>query len=138
MTIRVPLGVIWERQMRDCISIAKALGDPQRVRALMALNDGELCLCQLIELLKLSPSTVSKHMAVLNQAGLVESRKEGRWVYYRLPGRGAHSCVSGAVRWLKGCTLGDPQIRADARHLKEICRMSRDKMSACYKRTNHT
>lgn len=122
--------------MRECILIAKALGDPQRVRALMALNDGELCLCQFIELLKLSPSTVSKHMAVLAQAGLVKSRKEGRWVYYRLPGSRAHPCVSGAVRWLKGCLRDDPQIRADVRRLKAVCRLPKEKMGACYKRSN--
>jgi len=100
----------------------------------MALKSGELCLCQLIELLKLSPSTVSKHMSILNQAGLVASRKEGRWVYYRLPDGRANSCVSGAVRWLKGCLHKDPQVRADARHLKTVCRMPREEMGACYKR----
>lgn len=114
--------------MRDCIAIAKALGDPQRVRALMALRDGELCLCQLIELLGLSPSTVSKHMAVLHQARLVESRKEGRWVHYRLPGGRAHPCVAGAVRWLKGCLLKDPQIRGDVRRLLKIRRLPKEEM----------
>jgi ArsR family transcriptional regulator len=121
--------------MRDCIAIAKSLGDPQRVRALMALRNGELCLCQLIELLKLSPSTVSKHMAVLGQARLVESRKEGRWVYYRLADDRAHPCVRGAVRWLKGCLGKDPLIRADAQRLKKVCRLPKEKLGACYKRT---
>jgi DNA-binding transcriptional ArsR family regulator len=114
--------------MRDCIAIAKALGDPQRVRALMALRDGELCLCQLIEMLQLSPSTVSKHMSVLYQARLVETRKEGRWVHYRLPGGKAHPCVSGAVRWLEGCLRKDPQVRADARRLLKIRRLPKEEM----------
>lgn len=64
--------------------ITKALSDSHRVRALKALRRGELCACQIIELLRLAPSTVSKHMSVLKQAGLVESRKDSRWVYYRL------------------------------------------------------
>lgn len=122
--------------MHDCIVIAKALADPQRVRALMALQGGELCLCQLIQLLKLSPSTVSKHMAILNQAGLVQFRKEGRWVYYRLPGGRAHPCLTGAVRWLRGCLRKDPQVRADAKRLKAICRLPMKKIGACYKRAN--
>jgi DNA-binding transcriptional ArsR family regulator len=122
--------------MRDCITIAKALSDPQRVRAMMALRNGELCLCQLIELLKRSPSTVSKHMAILGQARLVESRKEGRWVHYRLANARAHPCVSGAIRWLKGCLRKDPAIRADARRLKKVCRLPKEKMGACYKRSN--
>lgn len=66
------------------IDITKALSDPQRVRALMSLRQGELCVCQIIELLSLAPSTISKHMSILKQAGLVSSRKDSRWVYYRL------------------------------------------------------
>ena len=120
--------------MRECLAIAKALGDQQRVRALMFLRRGELCLCQIIRLLKLSPSTVSKHMAILNQAGLVEARKKGRWVYYRLPGKRAHTCVVGAIRWLKGCLVKDPQIRADEKHLKVVHRLPKEKLGACYKR----
>ena len=50
----------------------------------MALGAGELCVCQIVELLGLAPSTVSKHMAILKQARLVDSRKEGRWMFYRL------------------------------------------------------
>lgn len=62
--------------------ITKALSDLSRVRLLSALEQGELCVCQLIALLKLAPSTVSKHMSILRQAGLVSSRKDSRWVYY--------------------------------------------------------
>ncbi|MCY3019156.1 MAG: metalloregulator ArsR/SmtB family transcription factor [Planctomycetota bacterium] len=120
--------------MRECLVIAKALGDAQRVRALMSLRSRELCLCQLIELLGLSPSTVSKHMAILNQAGLVESRKQGRWVHYRLPGKSAHPCVVGAIRWLKGCLARDRQVRADEQRVRAVCRLPKEKMGACYRR----
>ena len=51
--------------MQQVLTIAKAIGDESRARALFALREGELCLCQIIDLLKLSPSTVSKHMDVL-------------------------------------------------------------------------
>jgi ArsR family transcriptional regulator len=70
--------------MDNFIAITKALSDPHRVRALLALRRGELCVCQIIELLGLAPSTISKHMSILKQAGLVVSRKDSRWVYYRL------------------------------------------------------
>jgi DNA-binding transcriptional ArsR family regulator len=69
--------------MKQVIGIAKALSDPNRLRALAAVSRGELCVCQLIELLTLAPSTVSKHMTILKQAGLVTSRKNSRWVYYQ-------------------------------------------------------
>ena len=64
--------------------ITRALSDQHRLRALMSLHNGALCFCQIIELLSLAPSTVSKPMAILKAAGLVESRKDSRWVYYRL------------------------------------------------------
>jgi len=70
--------------MREILSITKALGDETRVRALLSVKDGELCLCQIIEVLGLAPSTVSKHMNVLQQAGLVQRRKRGKWHFYRL------------------------------------------------------
>jgi DNA-binding transcriptional ArsR family regulator len=73
--------------MKQYLAITKALADANRVRLLCALRGGELCVCQLIELLGLAPSTVSKHLSILHQAELIESRKEGRWVYYRLPSK---------------------------------------------------
>ncbi len=71
--------------MDDLLLIGSALSDRNRVRALAQLQGGELCVCQIIELLQLSPSTVSKHMSILRHAGLVEARKDGRWMYYHLP-----------------------------------------------------
>ncbi|NOY75568.1 MAG: winged helix-turn-helix transcriptional regulator [Kiritimatiellaeota bacterium] len=68
----------------DFTVLMKALSDSNRVRALIALRDRELCVCQLMELLELAISTVSKHMSILKQAKLVRTRKTGRWVYYSL------------------------------------------------------
>ena len=88
--------------MKEFMGVAKALADDNRTRALMCLRDGELCVCQIIELLQLAPSTVSKHLDILHRAGLIESRKEGRWIYYRLAGRGR---AGGRAR---GAALGPP------------------------------
>ena len=70
--------------IEDLIKITKALSDPNRIRILIALKGGELCVCQIIELIGLAPSTVSKHIFLLKYAGFVESRKKGQWIYYRL------------------------------------------------------
>lgn len=70
--------------MREVMDVLKALADENRARLLFALQGGELCVCQLIALLNLAPSTVSKHLTILRAARLVESRKDGRWMYYRL------------------------------------------------------
>ncbi|MHC4479850.1 MAG: ArsR/SmtB family transcription factor [Planctomycetota bacterium] len=88
-----------ESQMRELLAAARALGDSSRLRALCALEGRELCVCQIVELLGLAPSTVSKHMQLLHQARLVDSRKDGRWVYYRLAGRDAPAAARGAVQW---------------------------------------
>ena len=114
--------------MREVIAITKALADRSRVRALLALRQQELCVCQIIELLDLAPSTVSKHMSVLHQARLVESRKEGRWVHYRLAGEDAPAEIREAVEWVFRSLSGDPDIRRDAERLKDIVRMDPEEL----------
>jgi len=109
--------------MREILDITKAMADGNRLRVLMALAGGELCVCQIVELLQLAPSTVSKHMSILRQAGLVEGRKDGRWMYYRLPGREASKAVRGAVAWARRSLAESPQTVQDARKLKAILAM---------------
>ena len=120
--------------MREFMAAAKALADDNRVRVLLFLRDGkELCLCQIVEMLGLAPSTVSKHMAILHQAGLVESRKDGRWIYYRLPAADASPCIRHAVRWVTTTLAADPQAAFDAKRLSKVSRMSKADLCACYK-----
>lgn len=86
---------------QEIVEISKALSDPSRVAALVMVRDGERCACELVEHLGLAYPTVSRHMAVLKAAGLVVSRKEGRWHYFRLPRRGLQSpAVADALRWV--------------------------------------
>ncbi len=109
--------------MRDVLDVTKALADGNRLRVLMALTGGELCVCQIVALLALAPSTVSKHMAILRQARLVDDRKDGRWVYYRLPGRDAPGTVKEALAWVQHSLARSPQTRQDAQRLREILAM---------------
>jgi DNA-binding transcriptional ArsR family regulator len=102
------------------IAITKALADENRVRALLALGDQEVCVCQIIELLQLAPSTVSKHMSILKQAKLVSGRKKGRWMYYRLPGETASEIVCRTISLVRHATSGDPRIRKDAERMRKI------------------
>jgi len=119
--------------MGEFLAIAKALSDDNRVRVLMFLGDGELCVCQIIEMLGLAPSTISEHMAVLHRAGLVEARKEGRWIHYRLIGAGASPRGRAALRWVRDCLENDAQVRADARRLREVKRTPVQELCRCYK-----
>ncbi len=118
--------------MRDYLAITKALGDEARVRALMSLAGGELCVCQIIEVVGLSPSTVSKHMSVLQQAGLVERRKQGKWHYYRLAGRGAPAAVRDALRWTLKALAHEKTIAADTRALCCIRDKDPKELTTCY------
>jgi DNA-binding transcriptional ArsR family regulator len=86
----------------------------------MALRGRELCVCQIIELLELAPSTVSKHMSILKQARLVDTRKCGRWVLYRLAGNGAAPEIQGAIAWLRKSLQKDSLIIQDDVRLQEI------------------
>lgn len=63
--------------------VAKAMAHPSRLLMLDALQQKERCVCELTELVGADQSTVSKHLAILKQAGLVEDRKEGVMTYYR-------------------------------------------------------
>jgi len=107
----------------DFMAITKALADEQRVRMLLALQGRELCLCQLVELVGLASSTVSKHMSILRQSRLVEGRKVGRWVYYRLAGAGASAAVRQAVEWVRKSLADDPQVLDDAQRLARILKL---------------
>jgi DNA-binding transcriptional ArsR family regulator len=109
--------------MRELLDITKAMADGNRLRVLMALAGGELCVCQIVELLQLAPSTVSKHMSILRQAGLVEGRKDGRWMYYRLPGRDGSKTVREAVAWVRRSLAESPQTSLDAKRLETILSM---------------
>ena len=118
--------------MFKILNITKALSDENRVRALMMLAGGELCVCQIIEMLGLAPSTVSKHMSILRQAGLVETRKEGRWIYYRLADSKAlrsHEILSWLERYLKN----DKRVLDDAKQLRRMQKMSKDELCECYR-----
>ena len=118
--------------MLEILNITKALSDENRVRALMMLVDGELCVCQIIDMLGLAPSTVSKHMSILRQAGLVETRKEGRWMYYRLAGCESE-CACEILGWLKKHLKDDKKILDDIKQLRRTQKMSKDELCECYR-----
>ena len=114
--------------MWDFMAISKALGDENRVRMLLGLRKQELCLCQIVELIGLAPSTVSKHMSILRQARLAVGRKEGRWQYYRLAGPNASPVVRQAIEWVRKSLADDPQVIGDAKRLEQILKLDPQKL----------
>jgi len=113
--------------MRDFIRVVKALSDPNRVKILKMLQHRVMCVCEIQAALGLAQPTVSKHLQILANAGLVASEKEGLWVNYRL-GDGSTSpyaaTLLGNIRhWLEH----DAEIQSLVKRLpalsrEEICR----------------
>jgi DNA-binding transcriptional ArsR family regulator len=121
--------------LRDFTGLARALADQSRVRALMALKDHELCVCQLVELLGLASSTVSRHLAILSQAYMVDSRKEGRWVYYRRSGARAPVAVQAALDWVDRSVADSSEVIADREKLELILSCPVDELCRSDSRT---
>ena len=117
----------YRNEIEYVTDVLKALSDESRLRVVMSLEyAGELCVCQILELLDLAPSTVSKHLSILKQAGLIQSRKKGRWIHYSLAdgdkGRVVCDC-------LKSLLDGDEVIGEDVKLLEKL--MHEDKAQIC-------
>jgi len=108
------------RNLKSSVAAARALGHPARLRTVAMLRSGELCVCQITEVLQLAPSTVSAHLKELKQAGLVSERKDGRWVFFNLvDDEDTRSWTEAALSGL----VNDPQIEADDLLVNELRRL---------------
>jgi DNA-binding transcriptional ArsR family regulator len=101
--------------MKQAVRTFKSLGDPTRLRIVKLLENGELCVCQLMAVLGMGQSRISRHLSILKQAGLILDRRQGKWVHYRLccrePLRETAACWKKADR--------DPAIAHDRKALKK-------------------
>jgi ArsR family transcriptional regulator len=114
--------------MRSTLDAIKALADGNRLRVVVALAaHDELCVCQITELLQLATATVSRHMSILHGAQLIESRKDGRWVYHRL----SSSFPAPVLQWLVQSIGQSAPIKDDRQRLAEI--LSCDTAEICKK-----
>ncbi|MFU8780826.1 MAG: ArsR/SmtB family transcription factor [Kiritimatiellia bacterium] len=103
--------------MNAILDQLKALSDRNRLRIVAALlRTNELCACQISEMLGVSGATASRHMELLIRAELVASRKDGRWVHYKIsPNFPAH-----VRKWLEKPLSQDPEIKKDQSKVKII------------------
>lgn len=104
--------------------VFRALSDPTRLRILNLLQYGEICVCDLVEVLRVPQPTASRHLAYLRRAGLVVARREGQWSYYRLA-EPAGEFHERALACLAACPKLVPQLRRDwgclGRNGRSIC-----------------
>lgn len=104
--------------METTVEKLKALSDNNRLRIIAALSRyEELCACQITELLQVTGATVSRHLSVLSAAGLLNSRKDGRWVYFKIS---PTANVDPILQWLYGRFANADDIQSDLERLDQI------------------
>jgi ArsR family transcriptional regulator len=104
----------------DMVRFFQALGDITRLRLLNLMGDREICVCYLVEILEQGQPKISRHLAYLRRAGIVEARREGKWMHYRIvkpANAGAAGVLRQTLAWLKD----DRSMRADRGRLSEAC-----------------
>jgi ArsR family transcriptional regulator len=107
---------------RQYLKVFRAVGDPNRLRILKMLGRRELCLCEVREMVQLSNSTVSRHLSVLREAGLILDSRRGKWVYFRLNRQSIEPVVQSILALVGNTFNNDDQIRADAKKLRRVHR----------------
>ena len=93
--------------------VAKALSEETRIRILLSLETGALSLQHLTAIFGLAPSTMSKHLHILEDVGLIVCRREGRWHYFQWPERTDDVLLKSALNWVKEATVGDSLLESD-------------------------
>lgn len=100
--------------------VSSAVADPNRVRILKLLERGELCVCQITVVLDLAPATISKHLGLLKSSGLVQQRREGKWIYYRLAEYDLNAYARPFLTLLKNALHNDTTLANDNRLLDQV------------------
>jgi ArsR family transcriptional regulator len=98
----------------------QALGDNTRLRLLNLMVDQEVCVCYFVEILEQFQTKISRHLAYLRRAGIVEARREGKWMHYRIvmpPNIGATQVLRQTLAWMKE----ERAMQADRARLSKAC-----------------
>lgn len=98
--------------MKEFIKVMKALSDPNRVKIIKMLQRGTLCVCKIQDALDIAQPTVSKHLKILEDAGLVSRRKEGLWAHYSLTDGSQSPYAASLLGNLRHWLADDPEIRS--------------------------
>ena len=124
--IYVKANILYTRGMRreqtgpSIDTLFRALADATRLRLLNLIADREICVCYFVEILRISQPKISRHLAYLRRAGLIEARREGKWMHYRLAmpeDRAAASILRETLKHLKQ----KPEMRKDSSRLSSAC-----------------
>jgi ArsR family transcriptional regulator len=115
--------------MKHLAQTLKALSDPIRLRIVLLLqSEGELCVCDLVAVLKLPQSTVSRHLAYLKRSCWVDTRREGVWMHYTLSRKSCDICKE-LLQTLQQHAGNLPEAADDR---TELAGFLRNKQSGCF------
>ena len=109
--------------MKKIANIFKALSDDTRLRVIKLLQERELCVCELMQVLDMSQPRISRHMSVLKNAGLVEDRREGKWVHYSLRKETQEKEIKILLDSMVVIANDDAVVKADQKKLKKAVRL---------------
>jgi ArsR family transcriptional regulator len=98
----------------------RALADRTRLRLLSLMGDDEVCVCFFVEVLRASQPKISRHLAYLRKAGMVEARREGKWMHYRIV-EPPHEHAARIFREVRAWLAEDVQMRRDRERLVKVC-----------------
>jgi len=104
----------------DLVTLFAALADPTRLRLLNLMDGREVCVCYFVEILKQGQPKISRHLAYLRKAGIVEARRDGKWMHYRIErpdDARAVSILAATLQSLKG----DKDMQTDLARLGKAC-----------------
>ena len=107
-------------EVRPLTRLFRALGDETRLRIVALLSNGELCVCHLENALDLNQSNASRQLGILKAAGIVDSRREGTWVYYSIAPQ-EHELVAAALEVLTKSFSAKRAMRSDLVKLRKSC-----------------
>lgn len=114
--------MIKELNMKKLIRIFKVLSDRNRLRILLMLERKPLCVCELQFVLKITISTVSKHLSILREAGFISDEKAGKWVNYKINRETEDILIQQFIMFLQIWLNDDEQMKSDYEKIKEIDR----------------
>ena len=120
--------------MKKIANIFKALSDDTRLRVIKLLQDRELCVCELMQVLDMSQPRISRHLSVLKNAGLVNDRREGKWIHYSLRKETQGKEIKILLDAMVVMANDDAVVKADKKNLKKAIRLSEVKGN-CMRRT---
>ena len=106
--------------MQRYLDVFKALSDKNRMRIVLMLRERPLCVCEISEALNIALSTISAHLKILRNTGLIEDSKDGRWVIYRLAE--GNSFINEIIRIIEDEIGSDNQVLRDRKTVADITR----------------